>query len=66
MEIYCKRRCLLLLNLVLSVGNVMLPIEDLMMDARCVAITDGRRLFCIIIYNINRLYSKVSGNLDWI
>jgi hypothetical protein len=47
MEIYCKRCCFLLLNLVLSVGNVMLPIEDLMVDARCVATTSGRRLFCI-------------------
>jgi hypothetical protein len=36
----------LLLNLVLSVGNVMLPIEDLMVDGRCIATTGGRRLFC--------------------
>jgi hypothetical protein len=41
----------LLLNLVLSVGKVMLPIEDLMMDGRCIATTGDRRLFCIpIIY----------------
>jgi hypothetical protein len=44
---YCKRRCFLLLNLVLSVGNVMLPIKDLMVNARCVVTTGGRRLFCI-------------------
>jgi hypothetical protein len=50
MEIYCKRYCFLLLNLVLSVRNVMLSIEDLMVDARCVATTGGRSLFCI---NIN-------------
>jgi hypothetical protein len=37
----------LLLNLVLSVGNVMLPIEDLMVDGGCIATTGGRRLFCI-------------------
>jgi hypothetical protein len=40
----------LLLNLVLSVGNVMLPIEDLMVDGGCIATTDGRRLFCIDIF----------------
>jgi hypothetical protein len=40
----------LLLNLVLSVGNAMLPIEDLMVDGGCIATTDGRRLFCKIIY----------------
>jgi hypothetical protein len=45
MKIYCKRRCFLLLNLVFSVGNVMLPIEDLMVDARCIDTTGGRRLF---------------------
>jgi hypothetical protein len=37
----------LLLNLVLSVENVMLPIEDLMVDGGCIATTGGRRLFCI-------------------
>jgi hypothetical protein len=37
----------LLLNLVLSVGNVMLPIEDLMVDGGCIATTGGRRLFCL-------------------
>jgi hypothetical protein len=36
----------LLLNLMLSVGNVMLPIEDLMVDDGCIATTGGRRLFC--------------------
>jgi hypothetical protein len=47
MEI-CMRTSLLslLLNLVLSVGNVMLPIEDLMVDSGCIATTGGRRLFC--------------------
>jgi hypothetical protein len=35
----------LLLNLVLSVGKVMLPIEDLMVDGECIATTGGRRLF---------------------
>jgi hypothetical protein len=34
----------------LSVGNVMLPIEDLMVDGGCIATTGGRRLFCIYIY----------------
>jgi hypothetical protein len=38
----------LLLNLVLSVGNIMLPIEDLMVDGGCIATTGDRRLFCII------------------
>jgi hypothetical protein len=37
----------LLLNLVLSVGKIMLPIEDLMVDGGCIATTSGRRLFCI-------------------
>jgi hypothetical protein len=37
----------LLLNLVLSVGNIMLPIEELMVDDGCIATTGGRRLFCI-------------------
>jgi hypothetical protein len=37
----------LLLNLVLSVENVMLRIEDLMVDGGCIAITGGRRLFYI-------------------
>jgi hypothetical protein len=47
----CKRRCFLfLLNLVLSMGNIMLPIEDLMVDGGCIATTGGRRLFCIYIY----------------
>jgi hypothetical protein len=36
----------LLLNLVLSVGNVILPIEDLMVDGGCIATIGGRRLFC--------------------
>jgi hypothetical protein len=40
----------LLLNLVLSVGNVILPIEDLMVDGGCIATTGGRRLFCYQIY----------------
>jgi hypothetical protein len=39
-----------LLNLVLSVGNIMLPIEDLMVNGRCIATTGGRRLFDIYIY----------------
>jgi hypothetical protein len=39
----------LLLNLVLSVGNVMLPIEDLMVDGGCLATSGGRRLFCILL-----------------
>jgi hypothetical protein len=39
----------LLLNLVLSVGNVMLPIKDLIVDGRCIATTGGRRLFCIVL-----------------
>jgi hypothetical protein len=39
----------LLLNLVLSVGNIMLPIEDLMVDGGCIATTGGRRLFCFDI-----------------
>jgi hypothetical protein len=43
----------LLLNLVLSVGKVMLPIEDLMVDGGCIATTGGRRLFCIyILYSV--------------
>jgi hypothetical protein len=40
----------LLLNLVLSVENVMLPIDDLMVDGGCIATTGGRRLFCIETY----------------
>jgi hypothetical protein len=40
----------LLLNLVLLVGKVMLPIEDLMVDGGCIATTGGRRLFCIYVY----------------
>jgi hypothetical protein len=36
----------LVLNLVLSVGKVMPPIEDLMVDGGCIATTGGRRLFC--------------------
>jgi hypothetical protein len=40
----------LLLNIMLSVGKVMLPIEDLMVDGGCIATTDGRRLFCIYKY----------------
>jgi hypothetical protein len=54
MEIYYKRRCFLLLNLVLSVENVMLPIEDLMVNAICIATTGGRRLFCYFIFCILR------------
>jgi hypothetical protein len=38
----------LLLNLVLSIGNIMLLIEDLMVDDGCIATTGGRRLFCYI------------------
>jgi hypothetical protein len=49
MEIYCKCCCFLVLNLVFSVGNVMLPIKDLMVDTRCVATTGDRRLFCIYL-----------------
>jgi hypothetical protein len=40
-----------LLNLVLSVGKVMLPIEDLMVDGGCIATTGGRRLFCLFLTN---------------
>jgi hypothetical protein len=47
MEIYCKRRCFRLLNLVLPVGKVMLNIENLMVDGGCIATTGGRRLFCL-------------------
>jgi hypothetical protein len=46
----------LLLNLVLSVGNVMLLIEDLMVDGGCIATTGGRRLFCI--YNMCILFFR--------
>jgi hypothetical protein len=42
----------LLLNLVLSVGKVMLPIEDLMVDSGCIATTGGRRLFCFLTYKL--------------
>jgi hypothetical protein len=51
MEI-CMQTSLLsvLLNLVLSVENVMLPIEDLMVDGGYIATTGGRRLFCFNIY----------------
>jgi hypothetical protein len=47
----------LLLNLVPSIGKVMLPIEDLMVDGGCIATTGGRRLFCLLKYthyNISR------------
>jgi hypothetical protein len=44
----------LLLNLVLSVGKVMLPIEDLMVDGGCIATTGGRRLFCIFGMKLKR------------
>jgi hypothetical protein len=47
MEIYCKRRCFRLLNLVLPVGKVMLSIANLMVDGGCIATTGGRRLFCM-------------------
>jgi hypothetical protein len=40
----------LMLNRMLSVGNVMLPIEDLMVDGGCIATTGGRRLFCLFYY----------------
>jgi hypothetical protein len=43
----------LLLNLVLSVGKVILPIEDLMVDGGCIATTGGRRLFCLLILPID-------------
>jgi hypothetical protein len=43
----------LLLNLMLLVGKVMLPIEDLMVDGGCIATTSGRRLFCIQNINIH-------------
>jgi hypothetical protein len=46
----------LLLNLVLSVGNVMLPIEDLMVDGGCIATTGGRRLFTYIDNHITYRY----------
>jgi hypothetical protein len=46
----------LLLYLVLSVGNIMLPIMDLMVDGGCIATTGGRRLFCINIIHIKREY----------
>jgi hypothetical protein len=46
MEINCKCRCFRLLVLVIPDGNVMLSIVDRMVDARCVATTGGRRLFC--------------------
>jgi hypothetical protein len=46
----------LMLNLVLSVGNVMLPIEDLMVDGGCIATTGGRRLFCKIIFIYTYIY----------
>jgi hypothetical protein len=37
----------------LSVGNVMLPIEDLMVDGGCIATTGGMRLFCLVIFIID-------------
>jgi hypothetical protein len=46
----------LLLNLVLSVENVMLPIEDLMVDGGCIATTGGRRLFCLHYLKLKRSY----------
>jgi hypothetical protein len=39
----------LLLNFMLSVGNIMLPIENLMVDGGCIATTGGRRLFCLYL-----------------
>jgi hypothetical protein len=50
MEIYCERHCFRLLNLVLSVGKVMLSIANLMVDGGCIATTGDRRLFCISIF----------------
>jgi hypothetical protein len=47
-----QRRCFRLLVLVIPDGNVMLSIVDRMVDARCVATTGGRRLFCISNYGI--------------
>jgi hypothetical protein len=38
--------------------NVMFLIEDLMVDGGCIATTGGRRLFCLVIYNITFLNSK--------
>jgi hypothetical protein len=57
MEIYCKRRCFRLLNLVLSVGKAMLSIANLMVDGGCIATTGGRRLFC-------KLYICIAFQLD--
>jgi hypothetical protein len=51
----------LLLNFVLSVGNVMLPIEDLMVDGGCIATTGGRRLFCYIKYREDTNYTKLKN-----
>jgi hypothetical protein len=48
----------LLLNLVLSVENIMLPIEDLIVDGGCIATTGGRRLFCIYIYTWRLFYNR--------
>jgi hypothetical protein len=47
MERNCKRCCFCLLVLVIPEGNAILPIVNRMVDARCVATTGGRRLFCM-------------------
>jgi hypothetical protein len=46
----------LLLNFMLSVGNVMLPMKDLMVDGGCIATTGGKRLFCIYSHFVSFLY----------
>jgi hypothetical protein len=48
----------LLLNLVLSVGKIMLPIEDLMVDGGCIATTGGRRLFCYLLLSFLKINAK--------
>jgi hypothetical protein len=61
MEIYMQMPLLSpLLNLVLSVGKVMLPIEDLMVDGGCIGTTGGRRLFYFMDAGsgINLIYAK--------
>jgi hypothetical protein len=61
-----KRRCFRLLILVLPVGNLMLSIANLMVDARCIATTGGSRLFCFyVIYIFLMFFStlEVSKNL---
>jgi hypothetical protein len=47
MEKNCKYRCFRLLVLVILKENVMLSIVDRMVNARCIATTSGRRLFCL-------------------